>query len=179
MGKQPVLAQPEKEVVPVKLLPDTDLFNCAWECATALDKLERAVFLKDPGRENGHEFEGWFRGEAESLRLVHLDLVESDDGFTVHAEVPGFSAKEIEVSMGPRRLTVCGKHETSEERTSKKMIQKEQCSNEIYRAIELPVDVDTSNVTATLKEGVLEVLMPKGAKRMIADFPGPNPNAKR
>jgi HSP20 family molecular chaperone IbpA len=49
-------------------------------------------------------------------------------------------------------------------RTGKKTIYKEQCSNQIYRAIDLPAEVDTSKVTATLKNGVLELSMPKAAQ---------------
>jgi HSP20 family molecular chaperone IbpA len=44
------------------------------------------------------------------------------------------------------------------------MIYKEQCSTQIYRAIDLPAEVDASKVTATLKNGVLELSMPKAAK---------------
>jgi HSP20 family protein len=75
--------------------------------------------------------------------------------------VPGFSAKELEVGVEPHRLTISGKRETSQEQSSKKTIYREQCSNQIYRAIDLPAEVDTSKVTATLKNGVLELSMPK------------------
>jgi HSP20 family molecular chaperone IbpA len=49
--------------------------------------------------------------------------------------------------------------------TSKGFIsEKEQCSKQIFRAIDLPKEVDSSKVTATLKDGVLELSMPKAAK---------------
>jgi HSP20 family protein len=78
--------------------------------------------------------------------------------------VPGFSAKELDVSLEPCRLTISGKRETHEERRSKKTIYTEQCSSLIFRAINLPDEVDSSKVTATLKDGVLELVMPKAAK---------------
>jgi HSP20 family protein len=111
---------------------------------------------------------GWLqiriRAESEFLHPLHLDLAESANAFTVHAEVPGFSAKVLELGVEPHRLTISGKREISEEHTSKKTIYKEQCSNQIYRAIDLPAEVDTSKVTARLKNGVLELSMPKAAK---------------
>ena len=110
------------------------------------------------------DLEDWLRAESEFLHPVHLDLAESADAVTVRAEVPGFSAKELEVGVEPHRLTISGKRETSEEHASKKTIYREHCSNQIYRAIDLPAEVDTSKVTATLKNGVLELSMPKATK---------------
>jgi HSP20 family molecular chaperone IbpA len=43
-------------------------------------------------------------------------MTESEEGFGVHAEVPSFSPKELEISVEPRRVIVSGKHETQEEK---------------------------------------------------------------
>jgi len=64
----------------------------------------------------------------------------------------------------PHRLTISGKREVNEERKSKATIYSEHCRNQIFRTIELPAEVDSSKVTATLKDGVLELSMPKAAK---------------
>ena len=163
MEKQSAIAQQEKEAVPVKSLPGSDLFERVRELSNAVAR--RAFELFDGrGRTDGHDLEDWFRAESEFLHPVHLNLAESGDAFTVHAEVPGFTAKELEVGVEPHRLTISGKRETSEEHTSKKTIYSERCSNQMYRAIDLPAEVDTSKVTATLKNGVLELSMPKAAK---------------
>jgi HSP20 family protein len=164
MKKQSVaIAQPAKEAAPVKLLPGSDLFDRIQELSNSIARRAFEIF-DGRGRADGHHLEDWFRAESEFLHPVHLDIAESDDALTVHAEVPGFSAKELEVGVEPHRLTISGKRETSEERTSKKTIYTEQCLNQIFRAIDLPAEVDTLKVTATLKDGVLELSMPKAAK---------------
>jgi len=163
MEKQSAIAQQEKEAVPVKSLPGSDLFERVRELSNSIAHRAFELF-NGRGRTDGHELEDWFRAESELLHPVHLDLAESGDAFTVRAEVPGFSAKELEVGVEPHRLTISGKLESSEEHSSKKTIYKEQCSNQIYRAIDLPAEVDTSKVTAVLKNGVLELSMPKAAK---------------
>jgi HSP20 family protein len=163
MEKQSITTQQEKEAVPVKSLPGSDLFERVRELSNAVAHRAFELF-NGRGRTDGHDLEDWFRAESELLHPVHLDLAESADAFTVHAEVPGFSAKELEVGVEPHRLTISGKRESSEEHTGKTMIYKEQCSNQIYRAVDLPAEVDTSKVTATLKHGVLELSMPKAAK---------------
>ncbi len=79
--------------------------------------------------------------------------------------MPGFNANELEVSLEPLRLTISGKRETSKEDKKKgKTIYEEQCSSELLRVIELPVEVDAVKSTARLKNGVLELSMPKAVQ---------------
>jgi HSP20 family protein len=162
--KQPTVIRPsEKEGEPAKLLRGSDLFDRIRDLSNSIAHRAFEIF-EDRGRALGRDLEDWLRAESEILHPVHLDIAETADAVTVRAEVPGFSAKELEVGVEPHRLTISGKRETSDEHTSETTIYREQCSNQIYRAIDLPVDVDTSKVTATLKNGVLELLMPKTAK---------------
>jgi len=162
--KQSTVIRPsEKEGEPVKLLPGSDLFDRIHDLSNSIARRAFEIF-EDRGRALGRDLEDWLRAESEFLHPVHLDLAESADAVTVRAEVPGFSAKELEVGVEPHRLTISGKRETSEEHASKKTIYREQCSNQIYRTIDLPAEVDTSKVTATLKNGVLELSMRKATK---------------
>jgi HSP20 family protein len=158
-----VITQPEKKAAPMKLLPGSDLFDRIQELSNSIARRAFEIF-ESRGRALGHDLENWLRAESEFLHPVHLAIAESDDALTVRAEVPGFSAKELEVGVEPHRLTINGKREASEEHTGKKTIYTEQCSKQIFRAIDLPAEVDTSKVTATLKDGVLELLMPKATK---------------
>ncbi len=77
---------------------------------------------------------------------------------------PGFNEKEIEVSVEPRRLIITGKRETNKERQKGKTVYEEFCSDQILRIVDLPMAVDADKVTATLKNGVLQMKMPKAAK---------------
>ncbi|MFZ0879076.1 MAG: Hsp20 family protein [Candidatus Acidiferrales bacterium] len=111
----------------------------------------------------GRELDQWFKAEAELLHPVHMTMTETDGALTVQAEVPGFNASELEVSIEPRRLTISGKKETTKEEQKKgKVIYKEQCSSELLRIIDLPMEVDATKTTAMLKNGVLELNVPKG-----------------
>jgi HSP20 family protein len=161
--KSAAAVQPAKEAAPMKLLPGGDLFDRMQELSKSIAQRAFEIF-EGRGRVDGHDLEDWFGAESELLHPIHLDIAESGDAVTVHAEVPGFSAQELEVSLEPHRLTISGKRESSEERKTKQTIYREHCSNQIFRAIDLPAEVDSSKVTATLKDGVLELVMPKVAK---------------
>ncbi|MFZ0959393.1 MAG: Hsp20 family protein [Terriglobia bacterium] len=152
--------QPAKEAAPMKLLPGSDLFDRIQDMSNSIARRAFEIF-EDRGRAFGHDLEDWLRAESEFLHPIHLDIAESDDAVTVRAEVPGFSAKELEVGVEPYRLTISGKREANEERQSKKTIYAEHCRNQVFRTVELPAEVDSSKVTATLKDGVLELSMPK------------------
>ena len=118
------------------------------------------------GRRFGHELEDWFKAEMDMLYPVHVNIAEAEDSLEVNAEVPGFSDKEIEVSVGPRRLIITGRRETETTREEKKSktVYSEFCSNQILRTVDLPATVDAEKTTATLKNGVLQLTMPKTAK---------------
>lgn len=127
------------------------------------DSIARRAFelFEDNGRWSGRELDDWLHAESEMLHPVHLELTDSDNHLNVRAEVPGFSAKELEINVEPRRLTVSGKHETREETRKGKTIYSELCAGEILRVVDLPADVDTSSVNATLKDGILNIKMAK------------------
>ena len=164
MKKQSVaVMQPAKEAQPMKLLRGSDLFDRIQDMSDSIARRAFEIF-EERGRAFGHDLEDWLRAESEFLHPIHLDIAESDDAVTVRAEVPGFSAKELEVGVEPHRLTISGKREVNEERKSKATIYSEHCRNQIFRTIELPAEVDSSKVTATLKDGVLELAMPKVTK---------------
>src|SRR5450759_2716479 len=116
------------------------------------------------GRIFGHKLDDWLKAEREFLHPVHIQLAESGESFDVQAEVPGFDQKDLEIKVEPRRVTVTGKRETSKEEKKGKSVYSETGCDQILRVVDLPAEVETDKVTATLKNGVLALTMPKVAK---------------
>jgi len=117
-----------------------------------------------PGRDLDH----WLKAESELLRPVAVNVTEANDALTVQAEVPGFDAGDLEACVESGRLTISGKKESKEEQKKGKTIYREQRSNEILRVITLPAAVDASKATATLANGVLELILPRAAEAQAA-----------
>ena len=120
--------------------------------------------FKGNGRIFGHELDDWLKAEREFLHPVHIQLAESGDSFDVKAEVPGFDEKDLEINVEPRRVTISGKRETSKEEKKSKSVYSETGCDQVLRVVDLPAEVETDKVTATLKNGVLALTMPKVAK---------------
>jgi len=112
----------------------------------------------------GREFEQLWKNEAELVRTVYLKLYETEENLVVRAEVPGFTERELNVSCEPWRLTITGKKESRE---TSKVEKKEEMAHvdkmQIYKTIKFPMEVKPDNVRAILKNGVLELTLPKAA----------------
>jgi HSP20 family protein len=121
-------------------------------------------FFDTRGREIGHDLEDWFQAESELLRRVPVEIMEADGHLKVRAEVPGFSAEQIKVSVEPRSLMISGQTETQTESSTERMIFTERRGNGFCRTLNLPAEVDPAQTTATVKDGVLELTLAKVAK---------------
>jgi len=155
-----------KASVPVRAAEPKDLverFNKVYDQIAS-----RAFNIFENDGIFGHDLENWVKAETELFHPVHVNVTQVDGRVKVEAEVPGFEPKDLEVTLEPQRLIISGKRETKEESKQNEMVYTEQCSNEIFRAIALPAEVDASKAAATLKNGVLELEVPKSAKATAA-----------
>jgi len=118
-------------------------------------------YFEARGREFGHDLEDWFRAESELMRRVPVEIKEADGQITVLAEVPGFTANEIKVSVEPQRLVINGKLEKTTEEKKEQTLLSEFRSNQFCRELRLPSEVDPAKTTAVLKDGVLELAFAK------------------
>jgi HSP20 family protein len=153
--------QTAKESAPVR----QNSRNLLTEFDRIWDSVARRAFefFESNGHLPGRDLEDWFRAEAEIVHPLPLELKESDRHFAVRAEVPGFTARDLEISLEPRCLKISGKRETRGEEREGKTIRTELRADHIMRSIDLPADVDTSKASATLKDGVLTIDLPKAA----------------
>jgi len=150
---------------PAKPIKYASVFDEIQDTFNAISRRAYEIF-EGSGSSIGRDLEHWFEAERELLHPVHVSIEEFDDSFAVSAEVPGFSEKELEINLEPRRITITGKRETKKEGKKGKTVYTERCSDQILRIVELPVDIETEKVNATLKNGVLEFTIPKVAKAL-------------
>ena len=139
----------------------------------AYDSIAKRAYelFEQRGRIPGFDFDDWRKAESELFGSVPVEIAETDTEVTIHADVPGFAEKDLSVSVEPRRVLISGKTEAREERKKGKTIYSERRVGEIFRSIGLPIEVDANKVMATLKNGTLEVTLPKVAKKEAARIP--------
>lgn len=105
--------------------------------------------------------ERWVRSEDGPIYPGTVQISEAPKHFSVHAFVSGFDASELEVRIEPRRATIAGKKSRANDTSTARAPQQDRAANDLLRIIDLPVEVDIAKAVATLKEGVLELVLPK------------------
>jgi len=89
-----------------------------------------------------------------------LNVWEDAETVTVEAEVPGMKLENLEILIQGNELTIKGRRELTSE-DGAVFHRRERGIGEFARLLTLPVAVDAERVEATLKDGVLRVVMPK------------------
>ena len=91
-----------------------------------------------------------------------LDISETKDAMVLKAEMAGVDPKDIQVTLMGDLLTLKGEREkATEEKEEERYHRAERTYGTFLRSVRLPMAVDGSKVTATFKNGVLVVTLPK------------------
>ncbi|MBW1830330.1 MAG: Hsp20/alpha crystallin family protein [Deltaproteobacteria bacterium] len=101
------------------------------------------------------------RGPAKQAFQVAVDIREEDDAFYVDAEVPGLAAEDVKVDIEKNVLTLSGERKVVKEETEGTFRRVERQYGSFTRSFTLPETVDTDNISADLKEGLLALRLPK------------------
>jgi HSP20 family protein len=100
-------------------------------------------------------------------RVPRVDVIDRDDEVCVRAELPGVTKDNLDVSLQESVLTIRATTQ-KEEREEKGLFHRREMSRgEFQRTLRLPGPVQSDQVKATFKDGVLELILPKapGFKR--------------
>ncbi|BDQ34825.1 Hsp20/alpha crystallin family protein [Pseudodesulfovibrio portus] len=92
-----------------------------------------------------------------------IDVSESDKAIMVSAELPGVAPDDIEVTVNRGRLTIKGEKKFEDEEKKDNYHRIERSYGSFQRTVALPSDVDDQHITATFKNGVLKLDIPKSA----------------
>ncbi|MGI9101321.1 MAG: Hsp20 family protein [Terriglobales bacterium] len=123
---------------------------------------QRAYFLcQQRGFVPGNDLYDWFRAESEQFRAVPVEISEDENELQVLVEVPGYSAEDINVHLEPTRLVIRGNTEAEEQKQTGHVSYSEREATEIFRAVQLPVEVDPEKASAMVRDGILEITLPK------------------
>lgn len=90
-----------------------------------------------------------------------LDVEESDEGFTLHVELPGVNADDVDVSLEENVLTIAGERRFYDDRSTEGFRRIERAFGRFHRAVRLPDRVDPDRVEAAYRDGLLTITVPK------------------
>ena len=102
---------------------------------------------------------------GDSPWLPRVDVFDRDANLVVRAEIPGIDGDHIDVTVESGTLTITGNRNfEKDEEIEGGFHRKEIFEGRFKRTVLLPEGTDADGVTATTRDGILEVLVPKKAE---------------
>jgi HSP20 family protein len=116
-----------------------------------MDRLWDSFFVGGPSR----------KGEEAAEWLPSLDVSETKTDIVVKAEVPGMDPKDIDISLSNEVLTIRGEKKQEKEEKDENYHFVERSYGAFTRSLRLPTEVKSEKISASYKNGVLKIVLPK------------------
>ncbi len=141
----------------------------AWELTTYRPSREMAPFRdvdrmrREMDRLWDSFFEGGIRRTGEQMGewLPSLDVAETKNDIIVKAEVPGMDPKDIDISLSDGMLMIKGEKKQEREEKEQDYHLVERSYGAFSRSIQLPKGTKQGKISASYKNGVLNIVLPK------------------
>lgn len=129
---------------------------------------KRNSYIRDPFFDAFDDFfkPVFYDNSSDSMRT---DIKETENGYQLDVEMPGFDKKDIKISLENGYLTVSAQKNTKEEEgkeKSERYIRKE-CSVSCSRSYYVGDDVEQQNVKAKYENGMLTLALPKSQPKQL------------
>jgi len=89
------------------------------------------------------------------------DVKETDEEVVVTMDLPGMDKGDVEITVTEDALEVKAERKTEKEEKGEEFRRKERTFARFERSLKLPAEVKAEDAKASLKDGVLEVHLPK------------------
>jgi HSP20 family protein len=131
--------------------PELTTYSPFDRLASFRDEINRLFDLGTPSRDSGF-FSGW---------TPALDVYNEKDHLLVSVELPGLKKEEINLSLHDGVLTVSGERKHEREGKEGETFRSERYFGKFQRSVTLPTAVNSAQVKASYKDGILSIELPK------------------
>lgn len=116
---------------------------------------------------NDHFFDDLF--PMQNDKAMACDIKETETGYQLALNVPGFSKEDLKMSLENGYLTIEASHSSSDEKTEEngRWIRQERYSGSYQRSFYVGEQVTENDIRASYNNGVLEIDVPKISKKAV------------
>ena len=93
--------------------------------------------------------------------LPSVDIKETDDAYTITADLPGMKKKDVKVTLNDGVLEITGERTVENKEDNSTYHRRERSYGSFCRSFNLPETVLEEKITASFKDGILSVEVPK------------------
>ncbi|MBI3355071.1 MAG: Hsp20/alpha crystallin family protein [Nitrospirae bacterium] len=95
-----------------------------------------------------------------------IDVMENEQEIVIKGELPGIELKDVEVLIKDNLLTLRGERKFEKEEEKENYHRIERAYGAFQRVFTLPASVEQDKVKAKMKDGILEIRLPKAKKEL-------------
>lgn len=90
-----------------------------------------------------------------------VNIASDDKNYHISLEIPGLTEKDVSLDLNQGTLVIRGEKKEEKETKDRHYYRVEQSYGSFQRVLTLPEDADQDNVSATIKNGVLDISLPR------------------
>ncbi len=113
---------------------------------------------KEAGGNGSEEWLNDFEGQ------LNIDMYQTKDNVIIKSTIAGVRPEDIDITVANDMVTIKGSRRKEENIAADDYFYQECYWGNFSRSVIIPVDIDSENIEADLKDGILTVIIPKAAK---------------
>ena len=123
--------------------------------------LEEEEVVETPAKEKPSGGEDWLNDYEGQL---NIDMYQTKDNVIIKSTIAGVRPEDIDITVANDMVTIKGSRKKEESINQDDYFYQECYWGNFSRSVIIPVDIDSENIEADLKDGILTVVIPKAAK---------------
>lgn len=153
LPSQPVSQTPEAEIEGEELSAE----DIAEEQEIAVQE-EAAVEAPKQNKTNNEEWMSDYEGQ------LNIDMYQTKDNVIIKSTIAGVRPEDVDITVANDMVTIKGSRKKEENIAGDDYFYQECYWGSFSRSVIIPVDIESENIEADLKDGILTVVIPKAAK---------------
>lgn len=95
------------------------------------------------------------------VNLPSVNIIEGKDDYKIEVAAPGLEKKDFRIDLENNVLTITSEREDKNEEVNERYMRREFSYSSFKRSFALPPSVDSANISATHKDGIISIMIPK------------------
>jgi HSP20 family protein len=125
-------------------------------------RAQRTVELfTDRRRSSGAKLDHGFPARQGVVSRPQTAIAETDTHVEVRVALPGFQSDEVTVFVEPRTITISGRRKKQTPTANEYVKYSDISTGEVFRRLQLPMEVNPDRARAALRDGILSLILPK------------------
>lgn len=133
----------------------------SWDVFKELDNLRREIDEAFRGAGFGRPFGPTFLSPVTTRRFPLVNFSEDEGHVYIEALVPGVDPKDVDLTVLRNTVTISGERKPFVEKEGQIVHRYELGSGKFSRTLELPLDIDPNKITASCRDGIMQVTLAK------------------